>query len=264
MKPKRIFIVRHGQSKGNVNREVYKDTPDYAVELTDVGNGEAVGVGQNMSNIIENESVQFYVSPFWRTRQTYRGIRQSFPRYLKNHGIYKYYEDPRLREQEWAGKFPPKGFDMIMERERDAYGHFYYRFKGGESCADVFDRVGGFLNTLFRDFEKDDFPENCIIVTHGMAMRLLLMRWFHVSVEQFELWRNPKNCEYFLLELQEDGKYKLVTPLRTYAKRTHNFQFDYKGEEYLFPVAHSLPYMANKEKEVENQQKELTLWNKSV
>jgi len=254
--------VRHGQSKGNVNREVYKDTPDYAVELTNTGDGEAVAVGEDMSNIIGDESVQFYVSPFWRTRQTYRGIRQSFPKHPNKYGIYKYYEDPRLREQEWTGKLPPKGFDMSMERERDAYGHFYYRFKGGESCADVFDRVGGFLNTLFRDFEKNDFPENCIIVTHGMAMRLLLMRWFHVSVEQFELWRNPKNCEYFLLELQNDGKYKLMTPLRIYAKRTHNFQFDYEGNKHLFPVAHSLPYVITSE--TENQQKELTNWNKAV
>jgi broad specificity phosphatase PhoE len=241
MKPERIFIVRHGQSIGNVNKSVYKTIPDYALELTDLGKQQATDVGIRLWEIIEGSSIQFYVSPFWRTRQTYLGIRKSF-----SANICKFYEDPRLREQEWGNRVDEDGmsrFDEKIEEYRDSYGHFYYRFRdGGESCADVFDRVSDFMSTLFRDFQKKDFPRNVVIVTHGMTMRLFLMRWFHSSVEEFETWGNPLNCGYYLLEREEDEKYILQTPLRVHKIR-HEFQFHPTEEEaeYL-PKQHELPY----------------------
>lgn len=239
MKPDKIFIVRHGQSVGNVDRKVYNNIPDYALQLTDVGNNEADAVGRKIYSLIESQSVQYYVSPFWRTRQTYLKIRKNLP------SIYsKYYEDPRIREQEWNQKLASReGYRSNEELERDNYGHFYYRFNGGESCADVFDRVSDFMGTMFRDFEKTDFPKNTIVVTHGMTMRLFLMRWFHVSVEEFETWGNPKNCEYFLLEKREHDKYELVTPIRRHIIH-HSFQFPFGNEKFYFPFQYpyTIPY----------------------
>ena len=239
MKPERIFIVRHGQSIGNVDKSVYKDTPDYAIQLTDKGKQQALDIGTKLKEIISEETVQFYVSPMWRTRQTYAYIRKSFPSIYPD--IYKYYEDPRLREQEWGMSM--EGYRHKLEEYRDSYGHFYYRFRdGGESCADVFDRASDFLNTMHRDFEKRDFPHNAIVVTHGMTMRLFLMRWFHSSVEEFESWGNPQNCGHFRLDLQSDGKYKLMTPLRIHKIR-HEFQFKPDaGDKGLFPIDHPMPY----------------------
>ncbi len=245
MKPDRIFVVRHGQSIGNANKSVYKDIPDYALTLTDKGKQQALDVGKKLREIIGPEqSIQFYVSPFWRTRQTYSGIRRSFP--IPDPVLYRYYEDPRLREQEWGQNMDERGdtgFQEKIEEYRDSYGHFYYRFRdGGESCADVFDRVSDFMGTLFRDFEKKNYPRNVIIVTHGMTMRLFLMRWFHSSVEEFESWGNPVNCGYFLLERGEEEKYILQTPLRTHKLR-HDWQFKPEADEVdFFPAQHELPY----------------------
>jgi len=243
MKPDRIFIVRHGQSVGNVSKEVYKDIPDYALELTPKGREQALEVGKKLKEIIGGQSIQFYVSPMWRTRQTYAGIRKSFSN-IYDPNLYRYYEDPRLREQEWGQNMDSReGYKDKIEEYRDSYGHFYYRFRdGGESCADVFDRVSDFMNTLHRDFQKKDFPRNVVIVTHGMTMRLFLMRWFHSSVEEFESWGNPQNCGYFLLERQDGEKYELMTPLRTHKVR-HDFQFKPdEGDCDYFPVQHDLPY----------------------
>lgn len=246
MKPERIVLVRHGQSIGNVDKSVYKDTPDYALQLTDLGHIQAVEVGEKMQKMIAKySSIQFYVSPFWRTRQTYIGIRKSF-----NNTDYRcnFYEDPRLREQEWGNRVDEDGvsrFDEKIEEYRDSYGHFYYRFKdGGESCADVFDRVSDFMGTLFRDFEKKEYPRTVVIVTHGMTMRLFLMRWFHSPVEEFESWGNPLNGSFYLLERGDSEKYNLVTPLRTHKLR-HEFQFQVPlGQEDFFPKHHELPYEA--------------------
>ena len=245
MKPDKIFIVRHGQSVGNASKAVYKDIPDYALTLTDKGHQQAEDVGKKLREIIGwDQSIQFYVSPFWRTRQTYLGIRKSFP--IIDHQMYRYYEDPRLREQEWGQNMGDRGdvgFQEKIEEYRDSYGHFYYRFRdGGESCADVFDRVSDFMGTLFRDFEKKNYPRNVIIVTHGMTMRLFLMRWFHCSVEEFESWGNPVNCGYYLLERGEEEKYRLLTSIRTHKLR-HEWQFKYTKESAeLMPSPHYLPY----------------------
>lgn len=254
MRPARIFIVRHGESQGNVDKNIYKDLPDYALQLTPKGMEQAHKVGQEIVSQLDLVNslgivspVQFYVSPFWRTRQTYLQIAKSFP--IKS---ICYYEDPRIREQEWGQDLVSReGYSHERENDRDSYGHLYYRFRDGESCADVFDRASDFLGTMFRDFEKPNFPNNVVIVTHGMTMRLILMRFFHVPVEEFETWANPKNCEYFLLERQEvvnvitgviSKKYILKNKLRKH-KLQHNFQFTIQDEDKkYFPYPYKFEY----------------------
>lgn len=223
MKPDRIYLVRHGQSVGNVSKEAYADTPDYALELTDTGKQQAVTLGKELAiKIGPVTPVQFYVSPFWRSRQTFLCIANEFQQKQIH-----YYEDSRLREQEWGHLRTEMWLAGKIEEYRDNYGHFYYRFQDGESCADVFDRVSDFMNTMFRDFEKKDFPRNVMVVSHGMTLRLFIMRWFHTSVEEFESWGNPKNCSYLLLERSENEKYVLTTPMKTHKLR-HSYQFDWE------------------------------------
>lgn len=233
MKPDHIILVRHGQSEGNVNKEIYGSKPDYAMHLTETGIQQATIAGKTIAEFITNNSdddqlgaVQFYVSPFWRARQTYELISKNFPHLVE-------YEDPRLREQEWGhlkARYAPE-----LEEERDAFGHFYYRFPDGESCADVFDRMSDFLNTMHRDFEKPHFPRNTIIVSHGMTMRLFLMRWFHLRVEDFELLANPKNCECYVLKRDKNtDKYSLMDKPRKYEKRQHPYQYEWEQPRRKF------------------------------
>jgi broad specificity phosphatase PhoE len=227
MKPDRIIIVRHGQSIGNVDKSVYKNIPDYAIPLTSMGIQQATDVGKSIRSLVGTQSVKFYVSPFWRTRQTYQCIVKAFPSHIKNEKTF--YEDPRLREQEWCGRLRKEGYGAELESERSAYGNFYFRFDRGESCADTFDRISGFLDTLHRDFKKPTMARNCVIVTHGMTLRVFLMRFFHLTVEEFEKLKNPKNGQMVVLQLV-GKKYKLLTPLEEYTKRTHAYQFDWSAE----------------------------------
>lgn len=220
MKPEKILLIRHGQSIGNVDKQVYAKTPDYALELTAKGKMQAAERGVDIKRLIGVKPIFFYVSPFRRTRETFEGIASAFD---PNQITYR--EDPRLREQEWAGKMNQQGFDEDSERERATFGHFYYRFQSGESCADVYDRMGGFLDSLFRDFEKPEFPSVCAIVSHGMAIRVLLMRWFHMTVEEFELLKNPRNAAMITLNRQSNGKYALAAPLEKHDKPDHPYQF---------------------------------------
>ena len=45
MKPKRIILIRHGESEGNVNKRIYNQKPDYALLLTDKGKQLAAAAG---------------------------------------------------------------------------------------------------------------------------------------------------------------------------------------------------------------------------
>lgn len=218
-KPENIIILRHSQSAGNANRDIYTQIPDYALPLTAAGKQQASDRGRQLqADVFQNGAVACYCSPYFRTRQTLDHAKAHF--YVS----YEYY-DPRLREQEWGTSL--SGFREDWELERDSYSVFYWRFPNGESCADVFDRISSFNNTLHRDFEKPEFPRNALISTHGMTARLFLMRWFHWSVEQFELLANPENCGYYHLQLNKlTNKYDLITPPRVHSKPKHEFKYD--------------------------------------
>ncbi|MDJ0851054.1 MAG: histidine phosphatase family protein [Myxococcota bacterium] len=207
VRPKRIILVRHGESEGNVDRTRYESIPDYAVSLTDTGRAQATRAAEEIRGIIGDETIHAYVSPFHRTRQTFEEIAK-----VLVDNLAESVEDPRIREQEWGHLRGQVENDEIV-RERDDYSTFYYRIPDGESGADVFDRVSTFLETLHRDFRKSDYPKNCLIITHGLTLRLFLMRWFHWSVEEFESLRNPENAQVVVMVEEANQRYRLLSTL---------------------------------------------------
>lgn len=209
MKPKRIILIRHGESYANIDKHFFANTPDYAIELTSKGCDQAVQAGKSLKELVKDESLYFYISPFWRTRSTFENIIKAFPR-----NQFSYNEEPRLREQEWGYLRCNEDFDKVC-RERQEYGIFYYRFPGGEAASDVYDRINDLLGSMHRDFTRAKFPENCVLITHSLAIRLFIMRWFHLTVEEFEQMCSPQNCELIILEKQ-DEHYQLITPLPTF------------------------------------------------
>lgn len=207
MKPQRIILVRHGESQANVDKYLFGKIPDYTIELTEKGCKQAIEAGQQLRDLVKEESLYFYVSPFWRARETFECIANAFPRTQ-----FDYSEEPRLREQEWGYLRSNEEFDKIC-RERKEYGIFYYRIPGGEAATDVYDRVNDLLGSMYRDFSSPDYPQNCVLVTHGLTIRLFLMRYFHLTVEDFERMLPPRNCALVILELKPNGKYELKTDI---------------------------------------------------
>lgn len=205
MKPLRITFIRHGESVGNVNPQAHATIPDHRLDLTALGRQQAEAAGRSFAATLKGDRVAVYCSTFARTRQTFESFRTGLP----SNCIHSIKEDLRLREQEW-GHLRPVRATRKIERERDAFGPLYFRIPDGESGADVYDRCSGFLDTLHRDFAKKDFPRRVLIVTHGMTLRILIMRWLHLSPEEFHRMKNPKNCEMFDLLLGRNRKYSLA------------------------------------------------------
>lgn len=219
MKPHRIILFRHGESEGNVDRAVYGEKPDYALDLTANGLEQARRAGLELVSEAGRDASKFffYVSPLFRTRRTFEQIAKALD------GEVLYREEPRLREQEW-GHLKTEQECQEIDTQRDEYGPFYYRIPDGESAADVYDRVSDFMSTMYRDFKKENYPENAVLVLHGMSLRLFLMRWFHWTVEHFETIKNPANCQMVVLELNaKTNKYELKTEL-TQGPPKHMYQ----------------------------------------
>ena len=218
---------------GNIDDRAYVNTADWRIPLTErgreqarlagrkvashlrFGNDNDGGVDQGGGDRPNNESkgeIFFYVSPYLRTRQTLREIlREVDPKYIM--GIR---EEPRIAEQQF-GNFQSHHSIQDNKAQRVDFGRFFYRFPdGGESGFDVYNRVSGFIGTMQRDAyawenydsHKHDGMTICL-VTHGLAMRLFLMRWFQYTVHEFERSYNPKNGRVVVLEPAIDGGFEL-------------------------------------------------------
>lgn len=76
MKPKRIILIRHGESQANVDKYLFGSVPDYTIELIDKGREQAKEAGKRLKELVGDQPVYFYVYPFWRARSTFEGGAQ--------------------------------------------------------------------------------------------------------------------------------------------------------------------------------------------
>mmetsp|Transcript_12725 Transcript_12725/g.15795 ORF Transcript_12725/g.15795 Transcript_12725/m.15795 type:complete len:274 (-) Transcript_12725:1171-1992(-) len=190
---RRIILVRHGESVGNVDATVYGKMPDNIQELTSWGKEQAVRAGRRLKGIIGREDVRFVISPYKRSHETFHRMAEAL-----NEKQYSYIEDPRLREQDW-GNFQDLESMAQQQKERRRFGVFYYRFEEGESGADVYDRVSSFMETLHRDSERAQ-PKNYVLISHGITIRMFLARYYHWPVDTLNKLHNFYNGQMVVME----------------------------------------------------------------
>lgn len=138
-RPRRIVLIRHGESAGNVDEKVYTSTPDWRIPLTELGVAQAKAAGATLREMMgpsPDANAYFYVSPYRRAKQTYDNIVAA----LEPSQLIGVREDPRITEQQF-GNLQDKASMEQAKRDRLAFGRFYYRFAQGESALDVYARV---------------------------------------------------------------------------------------------------------------------------
>lgn len=215
-RPKRIILLRHGQSEGNVDASTYVTTPDWKVPLTSLGRDQALQAGKDISKILgggqqgdKDDRVFIYYSPYLRTHETMELVRSE----IGEDRVISLREEPRISEQQF-GNFQNVEEVVQMKRERHDFGRFYYRMKNGEAGLDVYSRVSSFISTLVRDCDQynkagyDLDNITVVIVLHGLSLRLFLMRWFQFSVVEFEQSENPGNAQVVRMEKRCVGNHR--------------------------------------------------------
>eukprot|EP00614_Pseudopedinella_elastica_P004460 CAMPEP_0172603446 /NCGR_PEP_ID=MMETSP1068-20121228/23695_1 /TAXON_ID=35684 /ORGANISM="Pseudopedinella elastica, Strain CCMP716" /LENGTH=307 /DNA_ID=CAMNT_0013405189 /DNA_START=356 /DNA_END=1279 /DNA_ORIENTATION=+ len=197
--PRRIILVRHGESEGNIDETVYRRKADNLVELTNHGTEQSLEVGRRIKRLIGDEYCDLFVSPFQRTLQTSRNIRRVLGGQIRRTTV-----ESRLREQEF-GNMQDEEFKQYRAQQKDV-GRFFYRFPTGESGADVSDRVKHWWDsTVMSHNLRPGYPpvENLLVVTHGLTMRFILMQLYNWSPHTFETVYNAPNCGMFVLQHNE-------------------------------------------------------------
>ncbi len=158
--PERLWLVRHGQSQGNVARDAADeaglatidiDMRDVDVPLSELGFEQAEAAGRWFASLPPEERPEVILSsPYVRARQTAEAICKAG---ALAQGPARTIIDERLREREF-GIFDRLTTIGIREKfpeeaaHRKRLGKFYHRPPGGESWADVILRLRSMLNTI--------------------------------------------------------------------------------------------------------------------
>lgn len=198
-----IKICRHAKSKQNSGCLDVRDVGDHRIPLADGAEEEALRVGQENAEFLRTPGTLFYRSPYLRVRQTMDSILIGADLMsVSGEPLVRIYEDPQLREVEHGYK--DKDY---QEPLREIHGWFYYRYEGGESPADCYDRCATFIESMMQQVRRKD-AKQVFICTHGLAARVLVMRFLFLSVEQFESIENPENCDIITIAPRQ----KLLKP----------------------------------------------------
>lgn len=95
--PKRIILVRHGESLGNTDETAYARIPDWKIPLTEKGVQQASELGKNIRQLIGDDApISIFVSPYKRTQQTLETMLKEMP----SNPIMSLREEPRLTGEE--------------------------------------------------------------------------------------------------------------------------------------------------------------------
>jgi broad specificity phosphatase PhoE len=180
-----IKLVRHGLSNANTGDEDVREIGDCNISLKEEGHKQGRRAGQKLGRRFVRKALH-YRSPYRRTRQTSEAIIEGAGLTPSDIIIY---EDPALREVE-------HGYQDVEAQEpmRAVHGWFYYRYNGGESPADCYDRCDRFFHSLHHQMKRKQ-NKKALIVSHGLTIRCLVMRFLHLTVEEFESIANPHNCD---------------------------------------------------------------------
>lgn len=231
--PKRIILVRHCESEGNVDSARYCEEADWRIPLSALGREQAIEVGHKLKAIVGDDPLYFYCSPYLRTKQTLALAMRA----LRENPVVGAREEPRLTEQQF-GNFQNAEEMQRFKSNRGAFGRFYYRFPNGESGLDVYNRITSFIGTLFRLWSRATHDShdnvNVVLVTHGLTMRLFLMRWFRLTVQEFETSFNPDNGCVIVMDRCTDEDLDRRTPDESSQRPTFQRKPSYARKDSKF------------------------------
>jgi broad specificity phosphatase PhoE len=202
--PQEIWLVRHGQSAGNVARDAAEAAAglhidiaerDVDVPLSELGMRQSEALGAWFASLPAHgqPNVVLY-SPYVRAAQT----ADLLMRRLDRDELLAVHADERLREKEFGilDRLTVRGiaeqFPDLYEQRRHV-GKFYFRPPGGESWCDVILRLRSVLDTLTREYCR----ERVLIVGHQVIVncfRYLLERMDEARILEEDRQGDVPNC----------------------------------------------------------------------
>jgi broad specificity phosphatase PhoE len=218
-RPALLVLVRHGQSLRNIAkkrnrfflddeaRKPIKGVPDHLIGITDIGRQQARLTGEALYRQF-GPFDQLYHSGYRRTIETTEALLAAYPPDLRKAIRIRHHLFIRERDQghaydmtdaEAAAAFP------WLQDYWTMFGPFFARPPGGESLAQVCERVYAFLQKLGRTMAG----KRVLLVTHGgtiWCLRYVLERWTYEEAERRFQTESIRNCSVTSYELEPSGR----------------------------------------------------------
>jgi broad specificity phosphatase PhoE len=222
--PDTMWIVRHGESAGNVARDAAEAAGlalidiaqrDVDVPLSALGERQAAALGRWFAKMSPDVRPNVVLSsPYLRARETSRIVIEAAG---MKHEELTFITDERLREKEFGilDRLTRVGIQQKYPEQAEArsvLGKFYFRPPGGESWCDVILRLRSVIDTITRDYRR----ERVLIVSHQVVVncfRYLLERMSEEQILALDQAQEIANCSVtsyqFTQTLGRRGKLKL-------------------------------------------------------
>lgn len=213
----RILLVRHGQSRSNVDASEHWRVADHAIELSDEGHQQAKAAGEFLRGWLEKScpegkgsKIRLWHSPYTRTRQTADHVEEACRDWLLDRKEHLLLAEQQfglfdgLDDEERAEKYPD--FHAYYEKCKKFEGKLWPKMPLGESRFEVAQRVHQAFGTFKRDYDKHGI-DTLVVVGHGATNRAFMMMWLHLQYEWMHREPNPLNCSVRLIDSGVDRGY---------------------------------------------------------
>jgi probable phosphoglycerate mutase len=226
--PSVLWLVRHGESAGNVARDaahaagrerIELDGRDVDVPLSARGTEQAQALGAWFNSQSADDQPEFILtSPYERARATADILAHAC-----NEGerpVVSVVVDERLREKEFGilDRLTRQGIEKYHPEQaalRRSLGKFYHRLPGGESWCDVILRLRSALHTLSLHYAG----RRVLIVAHQVVVlcfRYLLENLSEAQILAIDAQGDVANCSITDYTLDRDAKKTTPLQLRRY------------------------------------------------
>jgi broad specificity phosphatase PhoE len=202
--PQQIWLVRHGQSAGNVARDEAEAAKgmminiaerDVDVPLSPLGVQQSEALSGWFASLPAEQRPNVVLhSPYLRAAETARIVRAG----MDAEDLLAAHVDERLREKEFGilDRLTTHGIEQRypdLYEQRRHVGKFYFRPPGGESWCDVILRLRSLLDTVVREYAR----ERVLIVGHQVTVncfRYLLERLDEATILDYDRQGDVPNC----------------------------------------------------------------------
>ncbi|MEP6904571.1 MAG: histidine phosphatase family protein [Gemmatimonadales bacterium] len=203
--PDVLYIVRHGESAGNVareaallagEREIDLNVRDVDVPLSRLGEEQSVALGRWFAALPGDAKPNVVLtSPYLRARNTAAIVAEAAG---LSDDAYSLVVDERLREKEFGilDRLTRVGIEAYHPEQaefRRLLGKFYHRPPGGESWCDVILRLRSAVEMISREY----CAERVLLVCHSvvvLCMRYLLEHMTEAEILAIDRANEIANC----------------------------------------------------------------------
>jgi broad specificity phosphatase PhoE len=200
--PRQIWIVRHGESAGNVARDaadlagharIEIAERDVDVPLSSLGQQQADALGTWFGEVAEQPDI-ILASPYKRAVQT----ADTIVRQLTARPRLSVSTDERLREKEFGilDRLTRRGIQELQPDQaefRQILGKFYHRPPAGESWCDVILRLRSMLDMISLHYAD----QRVLIVAHQvvvLCMRYIIENLSEEQILEIDRQGDVSNC----------------------------------------------------------------------